>query len=71
MGAGRRISRTRLSAAAVVVALLPAAAYLPALAALAGLALVLAGLNAVELLNVEHTGWQAQLTRRTGVRVED
>jgi low temperature requirement protein LtrA len=67
----RLISRTRLSAAAVVAVLLPAAAYLPALAALAGLALVLAGLNTVELLNVEHSGWQAQLTRRAAVRVED
>jgi low temperature requirement protein LtrA len=63
----RLVSKTRLSAAAVVTALLPAAAYLPALVALVLVGVVLACLNTVELLNVEHTGWQAQLARRTKV----
>jgi low temperature requirement protein LtrA len=60
----RLVSVTRLSAAAVVLALYAAAAQLPALAALAALAVVVAALNVVELMRVEHTGWRAQLGRR-------
>ncbi len=60
----RLVSTTRLSAAAVVLALYPAAAQLPALAALAVLAVVVAVLNVVELVRVEHIGWRAQLARR-------
>ncbi len=60
----RLVSRTRLTAAAVVLTLLPAAAQLPALAALTGLAVVVAGLNAVELMNNERSGWHARLGQR-------
>jgi low temperature requirement protein LtrA len=60
----RLVSVTRLTAAAVVLALYPAAAQLPALAALATLAVVVAVLNVVELMRVEHIGWRAHLDRR-------
>jgi low temperature requirement protein LtrA len=56
----RLVSWTRLGAAAVVVALLPVAPRVPALATLTGLALVLAGLNTVELMRVEQIGWLAR-----------
>lgn len=57
----RLLSTTRLSAAAVVLVLLPGAAYVPALAALAGLALVVATLNFVELSRNAEIGWRARL----------
>jgi low temperature requirement protein LtrA len=60
----RLVSWTRLTAAAVVLALLPVAPYVPALASLFGLAVVLAVLNTVELLRVERIGWRALLSRR-------
>ena len=60
----RLVSVTRLTTAAVVLALLPVAPYVPALAAVTALALVVAVLNVVELLNVNQIGWQAKLTRR-------
>ncbi|MDQ2747940.1 MAG: low temperature requirement protein A [Pseudonocardiales bacterium] len=60
----RLISTTRLTAAAVVVVALPLAAYLPALAALSGLAATVAVLNLVELMRVEKVGWRALLERR-------
>jgi low temperature requirement protein LtrA len=52
----RLMSTTRLAAAAVVVALLPLAALVPALAATTGLAVVVAGLNVVEWHRVTHSG---------------
>ncbi|MEP7026655.1 MAG: low temperature requirement protein A, partial [Actinomycetota bacterium] len=60
----RLVSVTRLTAAAVVVALLPAARFVPALAALAGLAAAVAILNAVELIRVGQIGWREQLRQR-------
>jgi low temperature requirement protein LtrA len=60
----RLVSWTRLTAAAVVLALLPIAPHVPALAALFGLAVVLGVLNAVELMRVERIGWRAMLSRR-------
>jgi low temperature requirement protein LtrA len=60
----RLVSWTRLTAAAVVIAALLAAPFLPALAALAGLAVVVAGLNLIEWLRVAQIGWQAKLRRR-------
>lgn len=48
----RSWSVTRLSAAAVVLVALPAASHVPALAALAGLAVVIAALNLIEFLMV-------------------
>jgi len=56
----RLVSYTRLTAAAVVLALTPLAPHVPALAALIGLAVVLAVLNAVELRRVEKSGWRAR-----------
>ncbi|HEY7046543.1 MAG TPA: low temperature requirement protein A [Jatrophihabitantaceae bacterium] len=47
------VSTTRLTAAAVVLALLPAAPHLPALAALILVAAVLVGLNVVEYIRVQ------------------
>jgi low temperature requirement protein LtrA len=60
----RLISWTRLIAAAGVLVLLPAAAYLPALAGLAVLAIGVAVLNVVEFDRVAHIGWRALLARR-------
>jgi low temperature requirement protein LtrA len=60
----RLVSKTRLTAAAAVVVMFPAAAHLPALLALAGLAVVVAVLNVVEWTRVSDTGWRAQLSRR-------
>lgn len=60
----RLVSWTRLSAAAVVLALLPVARYVPALVSIATLAAVLIVLNTVELLRVEQVGWVARLARR-------
>ena len=59
----RLVSRTRLTAAAVVLAMMPAAPHVPALASLVGLAVVLAVLNTHELMVVQQTGWRAMLRR--------
>jgi low temperature requirement protein LtrA len=64
----RLVSWTRLTAAGVVLALLPIAPYVPALGALIGLGVVLAVLNAVELLRVADIGWRALLSRRALAR---
>ncbi|MDT4936688.1 MAG: hypothetical protein QOG80_359 [Pseudonocardiales bacterium] len=61
----RLVSTTRLVAAAAVLALLPAAVYEPALAALIELAVVLIVLNVVEWARVEQIGWRARLAGRT------
>jgi len=60
----RLVSVTRLTTAAIVLAVLPLAPHVPALASLSMLALIVAGLNTVELLRVENIGWQAALKRR-------
>jgi low temperature requirement protein LtrA len=60
----RLVSTTRLTAAGVVLLLLPVAPHVPALVTLGALALVLAVLNAVELARVEQIGWRARLARR-------
>jgi low temperature requirement protein LtrA len=60
----RLVSTTRLSASAVVLVLMPAVAHGPSLAALAGLALVVGGLNVIEWARVERIGWRAALSRR-------
>jgi low temperature requirement protein LtrA len=60
----RLVSTTRLTAAAVVVVLMPAAVYLPALAALALLAATVAVLNLVEFIRVEQIGWRTRLASR-------
>ena len=60
----RLVSVTRLTTAGIVLAVLPLAPHVPALASLSVLALVVAGLNAVELLRVGQIGWQALLNRR-------
>jgi low temperature requirement protein LtrA len=62
----RLVSWTRLSAAAVVLVLLPLAPHVPALATLIGLAVVLAVLNAVELIRVEKIGWRVRRPDRAG-----
>jgi low temperature requirement protein LtrA len=54
-------AKTRLTTAAIVLALLPAATAVPALAALAGLATVTVGLNVVEFVMVTRT--QARTVR--------
>jgi low temperature requirement protein LtrA len=58
------VSWTRLTAAAVILLLLPLANAIDALAALVMLAAVLAVLNSIEYLRVESTGWRALLDRR-------
>ncbi len=63
----RQISRTRLSAAGVVTVLMPLAVHVPALASLTGLALVLAVLNALELISVQRRE-AATLRRRLNVK---
>jgi low temperature requirement protein LtrA len=60
----RLVSWTRLTAAAVVLVLLPIAPYVPALVTLFGLAVVLIVLNTVELMRVGQIGWSALLRRR-------
>jgi low temperature requirement protein LtrA len=60
----RLVSRTRLSAAAVVAVLMPLAPLVPAVAAVLGLAVVVAVLNAVELRTDARTGWRARLAAR-------
>jgi low temperature requirement protein LtrA len=60
----RLVSSTRLTAAAVVLVLTPAATLVPALAALAVLAVVVAGLNVVEYARVEQIGWANRLVER-------
>jgi low temperature requirement protein LtrA len=62
----RLVSVTRLAAAAAVLVLLPVAAYLPRIASLILLAMLLAVLNVVEWLRVTKTGWRAALARRSG-----
>lgn len=56
----RLVSYTRLTTSAVVLALLPFAPEVPALASLMGLAVVLAALNAAELIRHERSGWRAK-----------
>jgi low temperature requirement protein LtrA len=60
----RLMSWTRLTAAAAAIVLLPLAAVLPSVAAIAVLTAVLAALNAVEYARVEHIGWRALLQAR-------
>jgi low temperature requirement protein LtrA len=60
----RLVSVTRLTAAAVVVVLLPVLAHLPAVLALGALALVVGVLNVVEWVRVERSGFRAALARR-------
>jgi low temperature requirement protein LtrA len=62
------VSWTRLGASALVLVLLPLAPHVPALAALTGLALVIAALNALELAVVQHHGWRALVAARGGER---
>ncbi|WP_112238293.1 low temperature requirement protein A [Kribbella monticola] len=56
----RLVSRTRLTAAAAVLVLLPLAPLLPALAAVLGLAAVVGALNLYEALTNDRTGWRAR-----------
>lgn len=58
------LSTTRLSAAALVLLLLPGARYLPALASLYALAAIVAALNLIEHLRNAQIGWRAALDRR-------
>ncbi|PZS20395.1 MAG: low temperature requirement protein A [Pseudonocardiales bacterium] len=67
----RLVSWTRLTAAAVVAVSLPVGAHLPALAALAGLALTVGVLNAVELMRVARPAWRTQLFRRRRAAVAE
>lgn len=60
----RLVSWTRLSAAAVVLLVLPVAPYVSALTTLVLLAVVVAGLNVVEYARVEQIGWRALLAAR-------
>jgi low temperature requirement protein LtrA len=60
----RLVSVTRLTAAGAVIVLYPVVAQLPALAALATLAVAVAVLNVVEYMRVEQIGWRARLARR-------
>jgi low temperature requirement protein LtrA len=60
----RLVSVTRLATAGAVLLLLPMAAYVPALASLTAVAIVVALLNVFELLRVEHSGWRARLGHR-------
>jgi low temperature requirement protein LtrA len=62
----RLMSWTRLTAAAAVLVLLPLASLLVSMAAIGLLAAVLAVLNTVEYLRVEHIGWRALLAARAG-----
>jgi low temperature requirement protein LtrA len=57
----RLVSRTRLTAAAIVLAMLPLAPLVPALAAVLALAAVIAGLNAFELRTNVRSGWRARV----------
>jgi low temperature requirement protein LtrA len=59
----RLVSWTRLTAAAIVLVLLPVAAHVPAWVTLLALVVVLVGLNTVEYARVEHIGWRAMLVR--------
>jgi len=60
----RLVSWTRLVTAGVVLALMPVAAIVPAVAALAMLAVVLAALNTIEWARVSDIGWRAKLAGR-------
>jgi low temperature requirement protein LtrA len=62
----RLVSSTRLTAAAVVLVLLPVAPHVAALATLIGLAAVVVVLNLVELMRVEQLGWRTLLAARLG-----
>jgi low temperature requirement protein LtrA len=57
----RLVSSTRLTAAAGVLVLLPAAIVAPALVSLSVLAVLLIVLNTVELARVERIGWRARM----------
>ena len=57
------VSWTRLTAAAVVLALLPLVPHVSALATLVLLGLVLIGLNVVEYARVKQVGWRGLLAR--------
>lgn len=57
------ISYTSLTTSAAVLVLIPLAPHVPALASLTGLAVVLAVLNATELMRNEHIGWRARRGR--------
>ena len=56
----RLVSWTRLTAAAAVLVLLPAAPYVPAVVSLIALAVVLGALNLVEYARVEKIGWRSR-----------
>jgi low temperature requirement protein LtrA len=60
----RLVSWTRLTAAVVVVLLLPLTVFLPALATLLVLAAAVAVLNGVEFVQNSRLGWRALLARR-------
>jgi hypothetical protein len=60
----RLVSKTRLSAAGVVLIAMFPARYVAAIAALAILAAVLIALNTVELLHNDRIGWRNLLARR-------
>jgi low temperature requirement protein LtrA len=62
----RLVSTTRLTAALGVLLLAVPAAFVPALVAVAALALLLVVLNAVELARVQQIGWRALLAGRSG-----
>jgi len=66
----RLVSTTRLTAAGVVLLLLPVAPQVPSLVTLTALATVLIVLNTVELARVEQIGWRARLSRRPGSDAE-
>ena len=59
-----KTSRRNLKIILALFALLPLAAVLPSVAAIAVLATVLAVLNAIEYARVEHIGWRAMLEAR-------
>ena len=60
----RLVSRTRLTAAATIVVLLPVAHVLTGLGALILLAVVLVLLNGYELASNDRIGWRARLQAR-------
>jgi low temperature requirement protein LtrA len=63
----RRVSTTRLGAAALVLVLFVVVRWLPAVATLAALAVVLVGLNVMELARVRGVRWPALLARNKGI----
>jgi low temperature requirement protein LtrA len=62
----RLISWTRLTAAGAVLLLLPVSTHVAALVTVTALAVVVAVLNIVELIRVEHIGWRTLLAAREG-----